>query len=90
MDYKQALSYVTGVGIKTHPQPQPKDMSWVTMWLSFLSGVNRRASCMLSHYLTNSVYLFEDTFILNGLFSAEFHKTNTRVNVKGSVAHGPE
>ena len=60
------------------------------MWLSFLSGVNRRASCMLSHYLTNTVYLFEDTFILLGLFSADFHNTNTRVNAKGSVVHGPE
>ena len=60
------------------------------MWLSFLSGVNRRASCMLSHYLTNTVYLFEDTFILHGLFSADFHNTNTRVNSKGSVVHGPE
>ena len=45
---------------------------------------------MLSHYLTNTVYLFEDTFILHGLFSADFHNTNTRVNVKGSVVHGPE
>ena len=60
------------------------------MWLSFLSGVNRRASCMLSHYLTNTVYLFEDTLILHGLFSADFHNMNTRVNVKGSVANGPE
>ena len=26
------------------------DMSWITLWLSFLSGVNRNASCILSHY----------------------------------------
>ena len=40
----------------------PKDMSWVTVWLSFLSVVNRRASCMLSHYLTKTAYIFLDTF----------------------------
>ena len=28
------------------------DMSWITLWLSFLSGVNRRAS---SYYLTKMV-----------------------------------
>ena len=33
-------------------------MSWATLWLSFLSGVNRRASYMLSRYLTKTVYLF--------------------------------
>ena len=65
-------------------------MGWVTMWLSFLSGVNGRASCMLSHYLTKTVYLFVDTFTLHGLFSAGFHNTNMRVNVKDSVVHGPE
>ena len=58
-------------------------MGWVTMWLSFLSGVNGRASCMLSHYLTKTVHLFVDTFTLHGLFSAGFHNTNMRVNVKG-------
>ena len=58
----------------------PKDMGWVTMWLSFLSGVNGRASCMLSYYLTKTVYLFVDTFTLHGLFSAGFHNTNMRVN----------
>ena len=68
----------------------PKDMGWVTMWLSFLSGVNGRASCMLSYYLTKTVYLFVDTFTLHGLFSAGFHNTNMRVNVKDSVVHGPE
>ena len=68
----------------------PKDMGWVTMWLSFLSGVNGRASCMLSHYLTKTVHLFVDTFTLHGLFSAGFHNTNMRVNVKDSVVHGPE
>ena len=68
----------------------PKDMGWVTMWLSFLSGVNRRASCMLSYYLTETVYLFVDTFTLHGLFSAGFHNTNMRVNVKDSVVHAPE
>ena len=45
---------------------------------------------MLSHYLTNTVYLFEDTFILHGLFSADFHNTNTRVKANGSLDHGPE
>ena len=63
MEYKQALSYVTGVGKKKPPLTlTPKEMSWVTMWLSFLSVVNRRASCMLSHYLTKTAYLFVDTF----------------------------
>ena len=81
MEYKQALSYVTGVGKKNHPSPSPP---------SFLSGVNGRASCMLSHYLTKTAYLFVDTFTLHGLFSADFHNANTRVNVKGSVVHGPE
>ena len=66
------------------------DMSLVTLWLSFVSGVNRRASCMLSHYLTKPVYLFVNTFTLHGLFSAEFHNTNTTVNVKGSVVRGSE
>ena len=64
------------------------DMSLVTLWLSFVSGVNRRASCMLSHDLTKPVYLFVNTFTSNGLFSAEFHDTNTTVNDKGSVVHG--
>ena len=68
----------------------PKDMGWVTMWLSFLSGVNGRASCMLSHYLTKTVYLFVDTFTLPERFSAGSHNTNTRANVKDSVVHGPE
>ena len=66
------------------------DMSLVTLWLSFVSGVNRRASCMLSHYLTKPVYLFVNTFTLHGLFSAEFHNTNTTINDKGSVVHGSE
>ena len=66
------------------------DIGWVTMWLSFLSGVNRRVSCMLSHYLTKTVYLFVNTFNLHGLFSVESHNTNTTVNVKGCVVHGPE
>ena len=65
-------------------------MGWVTMWLSFLSGVNGRASCILSRYLTKTVHLFVDTFTLHGLFSAGFHNTNMRVNVKDSVVHGPE
>ena len=64
------------------------DMSLVTLWLSFVSGVNRRASCMLSHDLTKPVYLFVNTFTSHGLFSAEFHDTNTTVNDKGSVVHG--
>ena len=62
MEYKQALSYFTGVGKKPPLTLTPKDMSWVTVWLSFLSVVNRRASCMLSHYLTKTAYLFVDTF----------------------------
>ena len=66
------------------------DMSWVTLWLPFLSGVNRRASCMLYNYLTNNVYHFVNTFILHGLLSAEFHNTNTRVNFTDSVVHEPE
>ena len=66
------------------------DMSWVTLWLSFLSGVNRQTSCMLSHFLTKIMYLFVNTFTLHGLFSADFHNTNTTVNVKGGVIHGPE
>ena len=66
------------------------DTSLVTLWLSFVSGVNRRASRMLSHYLTKPVYLFVNTFTLHGLFSAEFHNTNTTVNDKGSVVHGSE
>ena len=45
---------------------------------------------MLSHYLTKTVHLFVDTFTLHGLFSAGFHNTNMRVNVKDSVVHGPE
>ena len=65
-------------------------MRWVTLWLSFLSGLNRRASCILSHYLTNTVFLSVNVFPLHGLFSAEFHNTNTTVNVKGSVVHGSE
>ena len=35
------------------------------------------------------MYLFVNTSALHGLFSAEFHNTNTRVNFKGSVVHGP-
>ena len=66
------------------------DISWVTMWLSFLSDVNRRVSSMLSHYLTKTVYLFVNTFNLHELFSAGSHNTNTTVNVKGCVIHGPE
>ena len=66
------------------------DISWVTMWLSFLSGVNKRASCMLSHYLAKTVHLFVNTFNLHGLFSAESHNTNTTVNVKDCVVYGPE
>ena len=64
------------------------DMSWVTLKLSFLSGVNIRASCILPHYLTKTVYHFANTFTLHGLFSAEFHNTNTTINVKGSVVMG--
>ena len=60
------------------------------LWLRFLSGVNRRTSCMLSHYLPKTVYLFVNTFTLHGLFSAEFYNTNTTVNVEGSVVHGSE
>ena len=45
---------------------------------------------MLSHYLTKTVYRFVNTFTLHGLFSAEFHNTNTTVNVEGSVVHGSE
>ena len=65
-------------------------MSWVTLWLSFLSGVSIRASCILPHYLTKTVYHFVNTFTLHGLFSAEFHDTNTTINVKGSVVYGSE
>ena len=54
------------------------DMRWVTLWLSFFSGTNRRASCLLSRHLTETMYLFVNTFTLNGLFSAEFHNKNTR------------
>ena len=57
------------------------DMSWVTLWLSFLSGVNRQTSCMLSHYSTKTMYLSVNTFTLHGLFSADFHNTNKTVNV---------
>ena len=49
-----------------------------------------RASCILSYNLTKTVYRFVNTFSLHGLFSAEFHKTNTTVNVKGSVIHGSQ
>ena len=66
------------------------DVSLVTLWLSFMSGVNRRESCMLSHYLTKPGYLFVNTFTLHGLFSAAFHNKNTTVNDKGSVVHGSE
>ena len=66
------------------------DMSWVTLWLSFLIGVNIRASCILPHYLTKTVYHFVNTFTLQGLFSAEFHDTNTAINVKRSVVYGSE
>ena len=45
---------------------------------------------MLSNYLTKTVYRFVNTFTLHGVFSAEFHNTNTTVNVKGSVVHGSE
>ena len=65
-------------------------MSWVTLKLSFLSVVNIRASCILPHYLTKTVYHFANTFTLHGLFSAEFHNTNTTINVKGSVVYGSE
>ena len=44
-------------------------MSWVTLWLPFLSGVNRRASCMLYNYLTNNVYHFVNTFTVHGLLN---------------------
>ena len=40
------------------------DLSWVTLWLSFLSGVNRRASLMTIVNSTKTV------FDLHGLFSA--------------------
>ena len=63
------------------------DMSWITLWLSFSSGVNRRASCILSHYWTKTVYLFVNTFYSRWLLSAEFH--NSRVNVKGGAFQGP-
>ena len=66
------------------------DMSWVTLWLSLLSSVNIRASCILPHYLTKTVYHFVNTFTLHGLFSAKFHDTNTAINVKGSIVHGSE
>ena len=49
-----------------------------------------RASCILSYNLTKTVYRFVNTFSFHGLFSAEFHKTNTTVNVKGSVVHGSQ
>ena len=45
------------------------DLSWVTLWLSFLSGVNRRASLMTIVNSTKTVYLVS-TFDLHGLFSA--------------------
>ena len=45
---------------------------------------------MLSPYLAKTVYLLVNTFNLHGLFSAESHNTNTTVNVKGCVVHGPE
>ena len=82
MEYKQALSYDTRVGKKNPPLTlTPKDMSWVTMWLSFLRGVNRTVSCMLFHYLTKTAYLFVITFTLHGLFSADFLNMTTRVNI---------
>ena len=34
----------------------------LSLWLSFLSVVDRRASCMLSHDLTKTVHLFVNTF----------------------------
>ena len=46
------------------------DMSWVTLGLSFLSGVNRRASLMTIVNSTKTVYLFVNKFDLHGLFSA--------------------
>ena len=49
-----------------------------------------RAACILSYNLTKTVYRFVNTVSLHGLFSAEFHKTNTTVNVKGSVLHGSQ
>ena len=61
------------------------DMSCIRMQLSFYSGVNRRASCMLSPYLTKTVYLLVNTFNLHELFSAESHNTNTIVNVVRAV-----
>ena len=45
---------------------------------------------MLSYYLTKTVYRFVNTFTLHGVFSAEFHDTNTAINVEGSVVHGSE
>ena len=90
MEHKQVLPYVTGAGIKTHPSPSPPKIWAGLLWLSFLSSVNGRASCMLSHYLTKTVYLFVDTFTLPERFSAGSHNTNTRANVKDSVVHGPE
>ena len=60
------------------------------MWLSFLSDVNKRVWRMLSHYLTKTAHLFVNTFNLHGLFSAESHNTNTKVNVKDCVVYGPE
>ena len=45
---------------------------------------------MLSNYLTKTVYRFVNTFTLHGVFSAEFHDTNTAINVEGSVVHRSE
>ena len=46
--------------------------------------------CAILLFNKKTVYLFVDTFTLHGLFSAGFHNTNMRVNVKDSVVHGPE
>ena len=44
----------------------------------------------ITSLFNKTVYHFVNTFTLHGLFSAEFHDTNTAMNVKGSVVHGPE
>ena len=60
-------------------------MSWITLWLSFLSGVNRRAS---SHHLTKMVYIPNKHIYLalhvNGAVSVGCLKGNTKVNVTAS------
>lgn len=59
-------------------------MSWVSLILSFFSGVNRPVSCIQSHYLTIIVQFLVNTFISHGPFSTECHTSSTRVNVKTS------